>query len=187
MLKPMEQFRAIKLLKDGTRVLLRPLESTDREALVNLYTCATDDDIRYFNQAVKDPQTIDNWLLDRDLSKVIPMLAIINNEVIGNATLHFGSGLSHHIGWIRIYLRPDYRHRGIGTAMVVTVIELARMNHLQQLVAEIAREQVEVIKAFESLNFKRCYRHPDYYLIDGQGPMDLDVFILKLTEPAGAF
>ena len=101
---------------------------------------------------VTDPAVIQGWVENLDYARVLPLLAVINNQIVGNATLHRKGGPYRHIGEVRIYLAKDYRGRGLGTEMIKTLIDLARKEGLHQLRAEVFASQPKVIRAFELRN-----------------------------------
>jgi len=187
MWKELERLRKLVTLESGEHVLLRPLSKQDRQGLVELFRGASDDDIAYFYHDVRDEALVASWADKVDLRGVFPLLAIVNDRIIGDATLHFGQRFNRHIGWVRIYLAPDYRRQGIGTLLLKTLIDVAWRIGLQQLVAEIVSNQVRAIKAFEGLGFKQEYRHVDYFLFGDDRTFDLLVYALRLTESRGKF
>jgi peptide alpha-N-acetyltransferase len=128
-----------------------------------------------------------SWAEDLDLSQVFPLVAVVAEHIVGDATLHIGQGMNRHIGWVRIYLDRGYRRKGIGTELIKALIEIARRIGLQQVVAEIVSSQLQAIKAFESLGFQREYKHTDYYLVRDNEAFDLVVYVRRLAPPPGKF
>jgi GNAT superfamily N-acetyltransferase len=123
-------YRRLIKLPDGARLLLRPLTVDDRAALLDLYTAAEPADLHSLRHDVTDPEVVNSWLDDLDYQRVFPLLAIINDRVVGNATLHRPGGPFRHIGELRIFLAKDFRRRGLGTEMLQTLVELARKRYL---------------------------------------------------------
>jgi L-amino acid N-acyltransferase YncA len=174
-------------LATGERLLLRPLNKNDHEALFELFRHATDEDIAYFRNDVRDEALVASWVDNLDLSQVLPVVAVVNDRLMGDASLHIGKGFNRHIGWVRIYLSRECRRKGIGTELLKSVIEVARRLGLQQIVAEIVSNQVQAIKAFESLGFRHEYSHADYFLFGEDETFDLSVYVRRLTSPVGKF
>jgi L-amino acid N-acyltransferase YncA len=115
------------------------------------------------------------------------VVALVNDRLMGDAALRIGKGFNRHIGWVRIYLSRECRRKGIGTELLKAVIEVARRLGLQQLVAEIVSNQVQAIKAFESLGFRHEYSHADYFLFGENETFDLAVYVRRLSSPVGMF
>jgi RimJ/RimL family protein N-acetyltransferase len=187
MWKELERLRKLVTLESGEHVLLRPLNKGDRQGLVELFRGASDDDIAYFYHDVRDEALVASWAENVDLRRIYPLIAIVNDRIIGDATLQIGQRFNRHIGWVRIYLAPDYRRQGIGTLLLKTLIDVAWRIGLQQLVAEIVSNQVRAIKAFEGLGFQQEYRHVDYFLFGDDRTFDLLVLALRLTDSPGKF
>ena len=108
-------YRNLITLADGTRVLLRPLGPDDREALVQLFSSAAEEDRRYLVDDVTDRELVAGWVDNLDYDKVFPLMAVINDRIVGDATLHFRQGAYRHQGELRIYLSREVRRRGLGT------------------------------------------------------------------------
>jgi RimJ/RimL family protein N-acetyltransferase len=187
MWKELARFRKLVTLLSGERVLLRPLNKEDGPGLVELFSNVHDDDSMYLRSDVRDTALVTSWVENLDLSQIFPVVAVINECIVGDATLHIGQDYNRHIGWIRIYLDRGHRRKGIGTELIKAVIEIARRIGLQQIIAEIVSNQVQAIKAFESLGFKHEYTHADYYLLTNDDVFDLTVHVLRLAPPPGKF
>lgn len=187
MVGELRTYRRLITLQSGERILLRPLNENDGPGLIELFKRASDADLVYFRSDVRDEALVASWAENLDLGRVFPLVAVVEERIVGDATLHIGQRFNQHIGWVRIYLDRDCRRKGIGTEMIKTLIEVAHRINLQQIVAEIVSNQVQAIKAFESLGFKKEYRHEDYYILDNGEVLDLDVHVLRLASPPGKF
>ncbi len=187
MSKELTRYRKMVTLATGERLLLRPLNKNDGEALVELFRNASDEDVAYFRNDVRDEALVTAWVDELDLSKVFPVVAVVNDHLMGNASLYIGQGFNRHIGKVRIYLSRECRHKGIGTELLKAVIEVARRLGLHQIVAEIVSNQVQAIKAFESLGFRHEYSHADYLLFGEDDTFDLAVYVRRLSSPVGRF
>jgi ribosomal protein S18 acetylase RimI-like enzyme len=182
MIDQLAQFRRIANLADGTRVLLRPLQPGDRAGLVTLFSAVSPEDLRFLRQDVTDPDVIDDWFGDYDLRRVFPLVALVNDRIVGDATLHMGEGPQRHLAWLRIYVAPEFRRRGVARMLVESLVDVARKMGLHQVLAEVIRTRVKVIKLFEALGFSRELRYPDYFMVPDGEVFDTDVLILRLVR-----
>jgi acetyltransferase len=172
-------FREMVTLKDGAYVLLRPMVAKDHHRLVEFYSAVSDDDLRYFRDYVKEPSVVKGWCDNLDYGRVLPVLALVKERVVGCASLHFGERSKRHIAEIRLFLSKDFRKRGLGMRMSRTLIELARKQGVEVLVAEVVSEKTDVVKAFESLGFRQKAVLDDYFMLpDGESR---DVIFLSLS------
>jgi L-amino acid N-acyltransferase YncA len=182
-----KNYREIITLRDGANVLLRPMTAEDEKGLIDMFAPVSDDDLRYLRDNVRDPAVIQGWCRKMDYARVLPLLAIVKDRVVGQITLHFRKGPRRHIGEVRIYLTVDFRQRGLGTKMLKTVIELARKQSLHILVAEIVTEQPQVIKAFQNLGFILRCTFEDFFMFPDGDLRDSVILTLPLKPKSYEF
>jgi RimJ/RimL family protein N-acetyltransferase len=173
-------YRDIITLKDGVSVLLRPMVPEDCQGLVDLFSPVSNEDFRYLRDDVRDPTVIETWCKNLDYSRVLPLLAVVKDQVVGQATLHFRHGPKRHLGEVRIFLAKSFRQRGLGTRMLNKLIDLARRSGLHILVAEVVADQSKVIKAFQNLGFELRATYEDYFMLPDGDTRDVAVLFLKL-------
>ena len=127
---------------------------------------------------------VDRWARELDFGSVLPVLALEGDRVVGDATLHrYRTGWKQRVGLVRIQIAPDFRNRGLGTAMVRELRHLGEKAALRYLMAEVMADQRGAIRAFEKLGFERAALFRDF-VNDAKGRLH-DLVIL-LHEMAGA-
>lgn len=183
----LERYRQVKVLPDGLRVLLRPLGQDDTEALADLFARAAPEDLERFRSNPTDRQVIEGWIRDLDLSKIFPIVVLVNDRIIGDVTIHFGTKYQRHLGWLRIFLDREFRRRGLGTIMIRAAIDVARRLGLHQLIAYVPTDQPQVIKAFEHLAFQNEFTHQDYAMLQDGRTLDVAELVLHLVDHSGEF
>jgi len=142
-------------LGDGTLVIFRPLLKDDQQALLDYFQSLPEEDRACLKDEVTNPQVIENWIYDMDYDNLLPILALHNGRIIGDASLHFSQiGWSKHQGEIRLTTDPQYRVKGLGTLMVQDLIDIATQLGLEQLSAEMPPEMDKAFYLFEKLGFK---------------------------------
>jgi len=104
MLDQIVKYRQIVTLADGTRVLLRPLTREDREALIALFEPVGPDDYKLMRNDVRNKEIVGAWVDNLDYKRVLPLVAVVSNRIVGDATLHFRTGPGRHIADVRIFL-----------------------------------------------------------------------------------
>lgn len=182
-----KNFREMTTLKDGAYILLRPMNAEDQQRLMEYYSSVSEEDMRFFRHYVKDPAVIRDWCEHLDYSKVLPILALVKDRVVGSASLHFGEGPKRHIGEVRLFLARDYRKRGLGMKMIRVLIDLARKQGLSILLAEVLAEQTKVVKAFEMLGFKSQATLDDYFLFPDGETQDVVIMTMCLRSKSDDF
>ncbi len=182
-----KNFREMVTLRDGTYVLLRPLTRDDKAHLIEFYQSVGDEDLRYFRHNVRDAQVIASWCDQLNYSEVLPLLALVKDRVVGSASLHFFGGPKRHIGEVRLFLARDYRKRGLGMKMIHALIELARKQGLNILLAEVIADMTKVVKAFEKLGFHSDCTLEDHFMFPDGDQCDVVLMTMPLRQKTDDF
>ncbi|RMG58127.1 MAG: GNAT family N-acetyltransferase [Deltaproteobacteria bacterium] len=150
-------------LKDGTKILLKPMEKGDGEKLWQFFQEIPEEDKIYFKDDVTRKETIMAWEEKLDYEKVLPILAWDGDRVVGDATLHRRKkGWKSRVGDVRVVIHKDYRSKGLGTALIRELKSIASRTALNYLVAEIIEDQKSAIAAFEKMGFEFKARYEDF-------------------------
>ncbi len=181
------RYRQVKTLSDGSRLLLRPLSQEDKPGLVDLFSRASKEDLEYFRDDAGDPAVVESWVDNLNLKRVYPLVAVVDDQIVGDATLHFRERYHRHLAWVRIFLDKPYRRRGIGTLMLRSLIDIARRLSLQQLYIEVVTNQYRVIKAVEELGFQHEVTLRDYFITTDGETLDMAILRLRLIDRSGEF
>lgn len=187
LVKQISTYRNLITLKDGVHVQMRPMTAEDQEGLMALFSPISSEDARYLRDDVRDTAVIEEWCQTLNYRRVLPLVAIVNERIVGQASLHFGKGPERHIAAVRIFLAKDYRRRGLGSKMIQTLIELARKQDIHILVAEIVADQSKVIKAFQNLGFKLYCTFDDYFMLPDGDTRDVATLMLHLKQKVDEF
>lgn len=150
-------------LKGGFECTLRPLEGGDQQAFHEFFLAVPEQERMFIKHRVTDPEVIRDWCDRIDLGRNLPLLALTDGSIIGDATLHQQlGGWKRHIGRISVLVHPQYRGRGLARGLVSEVIEIARHIGLEKVEAEFIGEQETAIKMFGLLGFSQLLRLPGY-------------------------
>jgi RimJ/RimL family protein N-acetyltransferase len=171
------------ILKDGASVALRPLEAADADQLVAFFQRIPAHERWYLRHDVSNPTLTRKWSLTVDYDRVIPILALKDGQIIGDATLHrrqYGSG--RHIGEVRVVIDPAARSQRLGTWMVLDLIQLATGLGLEKLVAEIVSTESAALRAFRHLDFVREGVIPELHKDEAGNPCDLVIMVKNLAR-----
>lgn len=183
----LEHYRKLKTLPSGARLLLRPLTEEDKQDLIDLFARASEEDLEYFRSDAGDPSVVADWVDNMDFRRVFPLVAVIEDRIVGEAMLKFGKHFHRHLAWVRVFLDRDYRRQGIGTLMIRSLVEIARRVSLHQLYAEITTTQPQIIQAFEDLGFRQEATLQDYFITNDGQPLDMAILVLRLVDYSGKF
>lgn len=180
-------YRHLVTLPDGLRVLLRPLVAKDRDALVALFANLPPEETQVFRSKITNTELVASWAENPDYTRVFPLVALVGERIVGNSTLHLGSGYTRHIAETRIFLAREFRRRGIGSAMIKGQLEIARKLGLHQVIAEIVESRPQVIHAFERLGFERQFAWKDLFMTAEGETLDMIVLVNYLKRPGEVF
>ncbi len=184
LVKEIETHRDVVTLKDGVRVLIRPMVREDHDHLAEYYSHISDEDMFYMRHNVKDPHVLREWCDQLNYNEVLPILAIVKERIVGSASLHFFDGPKRHIAEYRLFLAKDFRQRGLGMKMTRAMIEIARKQDVRIVIGEVIAEKTKVVRAFEQVGFvTRCVLE-DYFMLPDGDTCDVAFMTLNL-KPKG--
>ncbi len=181
------RYRYVKTLPGGERLLLRPLANGDKQGLVDLFARALAEDLEYFRDDAANAAVVERWVDHLDLRRVYPLVAVVDERIVGDATLHFAERYHRHLAWVRIFLDRAYRRRGIGTLMLSSLVDIARRSGLQQLYTEVVSTQGAAIKAFQDIGFQHAVTLSDYFFTTSGDTLDMEIMVLRLVDASGRF
>jgi L-amino acid N-acyltransferase YncA len=147
-------YHKVVTLPNGLRVEIHVLSPANREGLVDLFACAAEDDLQYFRHDVTNRALVASWAERVDLQRVVPLVAEVNGRVVGQGTLHRGRGGYRHVAEVRIFVCREFRARGVGTALIRALTEVARQIGLHHIFILAVSSRPRDIHAFEGLGFR---------------------------------
>ena len=150
-------------LKDGSKCKLRPLRKDDEKPFHAFFQAVPESERMFIKHRVSDPAVIRDWCQKIDLGRNLPLLALMDGQIVGDATLHQQlGGWKRHIGRVSVLGLPHYRGRGLARALIGEIVGLARNLGLEKVEAEFIGGQEAAIKMFALLGFSNLLRLPDY-------------------------
>ena len=176
-----ETFRNVATLKDGVRVLFRPLTANDYDGLLKLFAPLNEEERAALRGDV-DEDLIKGWVEHLDYARLLPIVAEVRHEIIGEGILHYGKGPYRHTAEIRVFLAKAWRQRGVGTHLLQTLIDIARRQGIHILTAEILSSQTHIIKAFGAHGFKVKATLDDYFMHPDGRTQDVVIMLNSLIS-----
>ncbi len=171
-------------LKDGTKVLLRPMKAEDQDALYTFFKAVPREDARYLRDDVASRLIVEKWAKNLDYERTLPILALKNGTVIADATLNRRRfGWKWHLGTVRLFVHRDYRKVGLGQLMIEQIADIAFKLELEKLIAEVPDVNISAINAFTKAGFYRVATIPNLVKDRENRPLDVIVMI-KDIRPA---
>jgi GNAT superfamily N-acetyltransferase len=168
-------------LRDGRRVLIRPFEGKDTQALYDFFQRLPIASRRFAWDRIDDRSMIEQWGRNLDYAKAFPLLALDGQNIVADATLHRRQpGPLRLVGRIKWLIDPKWRGVGLGTLLVNHFIHIGRENGLRHLTAMLISDlEADAVAVLKGLGF-------DSYVIPGYGTdpdgnqHDMTKLVLKL-------
>ena len=171
-------------LKDGTKILLRPMVAEDQDALYEFFKGVVRDVARYLRDDVGSRLVVEKWAKNLDYTKTLPILAIKDDAIIADATINRRrSGWKHHLGTVRIFVHRDYRNVGLGHLMIEELVDIAFKLGIEKLIAEVPDLNTAAIHAFNRAGFYRAALIPNMVKDRENMPVDVAVMMKDIRPP----
>ncbi len=159
----LERYPKTVPIKGDLEATLRPLEASDEKSFHEFFCAVPETERLLFKHRVTEPQVIHDWCQHIDYGKILPLVAIVDNKIVADASLHQQlGGWKRHIGRISVVVHPNYRGRGLARALVHELIEIARDVGLEKLEAEFMGEQQAARLVFAEAGFNDLLVIADY-------------------------
>ena len=172
------------ILKDGTKILIKPMVPEDQEALFEFFKAVPEDEARYLRDDVKSKIIIENWVRNLDYNKTLPILAMKDDVIIADATINRRrSGWKWHLGTIRIFVHNDYRNIGLGQVMLDEILRIAYRLGIEKLIVEVPDTSTAAINMFTKTGFHKAALIPNMVKDRQNMPVDLAVLIKDIKPP----
>lgn len=132
------------IVRPGKAVTIRPLVKEDAPELLKLFQRVPGYDRFYLKDEVTSQTVIEGWCENIDIKRVLPIVAVADEEIIAEGTLHRKRHPARrHVGEIRIVVDPRYRGRGVGTHLIYYLLELAYAQQIERVLFELVSEHEE--------------------------------------------
>ena len=143
-------------LRDGTPVKIRPLEEADKVRLLMFFERVSEEERHFLKENVTAPETIQEWTTNIDFNRVIPIIGLVDDEIVADATLHISrSAARRHVGEVRVVVDPAYREVGLGGRISRELLDIASELGLHKASFElVAQKEKAAICTAGSLGFK---------------------------------
>jgi len=144
-------------LRDGRRLLIRPFNGNDGEALRDFFNRLPAEIRSFAWDNIDDPTVVQRWTQNIDYGKVLPLLAIDGQKIVADATLHRRDhGPLRRVGRVKWLLDPDYRGLGLGTTLVNSLIGIAGEQGLRHLTTLLISDlEADAVATLTELGFER--------------------------------
>ena len=159
----LQKFPKTLPLKDGKKAVLRPLKPDDEKDFHHLFQEIPEQERMFIKHRVQDVKVIRDWCRNIDYGRNLPMMGVIDKQIVGAATLHQRlGGWKRHIGRVSVLVHPKYRGLGLARGLINEILGIARQAGLERVEAAFIGEQAAAMKMFAMLGFNQLVRLEDY-------------------------
>lgn len=144
--------------KNGMKIEFRPCQSDDTEMLWEMFSTLSKNSISNLIPPFTRKR-IENWTSKIDYEKVLVIVAVIEKEnkkqIIADASLMFNSNEdSKHKAQLGIAVHDKYQNKGIGTALLKHLLNIAKMKKLKKIWLEVVTNNNIAIHIYKKVGFQ---------------------------------
>lgn len=147
-------------LRGGATVTVRPLEPGDADPLLDFFLTIPEGDRFFLKDDVTSPELIEEWTQHLNFNRALPLVALDNGRIIAEGVLVRRRGNARsHIAEVRITVSPSWRNRGIGSALMRELCDIAADAELDAALLEVVEDcESAAVEATEAMGFVRVGR-----------------------------
>jgi hypothetical protein len=143
-----------KKLKDGTEVVVRPLEVSDLDNSYSFFQSLQPEDRNYLRVDVTDRKVVGRRLESASLRNIMRIGAFVDGEIVADGALEVNPyGWDSHIGEIRLIVARSFQRKGLGMVMAEEIYSLALNEKVEEMVVKIAGPQQAASSIFHRMGF----------------------------------
>ena len=152
----LEGFPQNVVLRDGTAIVIKPLDVEEASAVLKFYRSLPEEDRLFLNDDVTKPQWLRRFVARIESGEVVSLVAEIEGRIVGEATLYRAlHGWTVHVAEIRVAVAPTMRRSGLGTTLAHELVRLATRMGIEKMVIQVVENQVGARKMFRKLGFRQ--------------------------------
>ena len=137
-------------LKDGSYVCISKYQEADFEKLVEMYASLSKEALRWTRPPYNE-ETIRKLSKDRNLI----LVAKYGKRIIGHCMLDvYKHSTGKGISFLIINVHQDFQNKGLGTAMIETIIDWAKSKGMHRIELSVAAEHKMAIRVYEKVWFR---------------------------------
>jgi RimJ/RimL family protein N-acetyltransferase len=142
-------------LRGGPIVELRLLREDDLDELFGFFQRLPDNIRLYLRSDVNDRDAVARRMKPCDRLSFFRIAVLDGARIIAEGGIYKERfSWKQHLGEIRVIIDPAYQHKGLGTALIRELYEIAQIVGIQVLFAHIVPEQQGAVKILQKLGFK---------------------------------
>jgi len=152
-----------EVLKDGKKIIIRPLTLKDLDKLMAFYKSLPPEDRKYLRVDVTDRKVVAERIRLTDEGQVFRIIALAKDKIVADGALELsGEEWRRHQGEVRLIVARPFRRKGLGMIMIRELYFLAAARNVATIVAKMMRPQKAAQTIFHRLGFREEALLADY-------------------------
>jgi acetyltransferase len=149
-------------LKDGTRLLLRPIKPEDEPVLQDLASHMNPEDLRlrFFTPIKTLSHALAARLSQIDYDREMALLARLAEGGTALGVARFSADPNNQRCEFAVALRSDWKGRGLGYRLMTRLMDVAKARGIAEMVGDVLHENEPMLTLAKRLGFS-LMRHPD--------------------------
>ncbi|MCG8414228.1 MAG: GNAT family N-acetyltransferase, partial [Pseudomonadales bacterium] len=140
---------------NGKDVTLRSMTTEDGDAMLKFARGLPAHDILFMRRNITEQPGIDKWLNDIRDGRVHTVIAIVDGEIGGYATIHLTElDWTRHVAELRVSVLLDLREHGLGRTLIREGFKLAVTMGVEIITSRMTPDQKAARALFEELGFR---------------------------------
>ncbi len=150
-------------LKNGTNVVLRPLEKDDLTALHQFYLNLPEEDRHYLRADVTALPMVRMQMEDSDAEERTRFVAAAGDRIVGQAALlRPRHGWAQHTAELRCMVAREVQGQGLAKILLRELFQEATRQGVEVLFGKMTAEQDAAVRIMESLGFREAAVRRDH-------------------------
>ncbi len=152
----LEGFPLSVTLRDGTTVVIKPLDAEEASSVLKFYRALPEEDRLFLRDDVTKPEWLHRFVANIESGEVVSLVAELHGKVVGEASLYRAQhGWTRHVAELRVATAPAVRRSGLGTALARELVKLATRAGVEKMVIQVVENQLGARKMFRRLGFRQ--------------------------------
>jgi len=155
--------RSAVRLKDGSRVVIRSLQSDDLLGSLAFFRSLPAEDRAYLRRDVTKTSVVEQRIREAELNRVKRLVALFGDDIVADGALELKDhGWEGHVGELRLIVAPRFQRKGLGMLMARELYFLANRERLEDVVVRMMSPQIAAYRIFQRLGFREEATLRDY-------------------------
>lgn len=142
------------MLRDGREVTVRPLEFSDRAAMLAFGRALPPDDRLYIPDDFESPDVINRLVSAHSADHWRQIVAVAGDMIVGYGAIQQQPGWSSHVAQLQLVVSSGWRRSGLGSFLAPLLLDGAREMGASKAIVEMIEEQVSGRAIFERIGFR---------------------------------